>query len=51
MTVDQGQFEALMFKFPREKGETLTGWFDRLMGLAADENKPRLPYRDPGEDG
>lgn len=51
MTVDQHRFEELMFKFPRAKDETLTDWFDRLMGEDREETKPRLPYRDPGEEG
>lgn len=51
MKVEQAQFEALMFKFPRDPKESLTDWFDRLMARAWDEDKPRLPYRDPGEEG
>lgn len=51
MRVEQAQFEALMFKHPRGPKESLTDWFDRLMATAEEENKPRLPYRDPGEEG
>lgn len=39
-----------MFKFPRGEKEGLTDWFDRLMALAWEDEKPRLPYREPGED-
>jgi hypothetical protein len=48
--VEQAQFEALMFRFPRRDKESLTDWFDRLMAIAREEDRPRLPYREPGED-
>lgn len=47
--VEQAHFEALMYRSPRQGKESLTDWFDRLMAIADDENKPRLPYREPGE--
>lgn len=51
MKVEQAQFEALMFKFPRGSKESSVDWFDRLMAQAWNDDKPRLPYRDPGEEG
>jgi hypothetical protein len=39
-----------MQRFPRAKGETAPDWFDRLMRTAEVENRPRMPYREPGDD-
>lgn len=50
MSIDQERLVELMISRPREPKETLTDWFDRLMAIAWDEDKPRLPYREPGED-
>lgn len=49
MTVSQGEIADLMKQHPRQEGEELTAWFDRVYALAQQE--ARLPYRDPGEEG
>lgn len=44
-----GEIADLMVRMPREAGEDLTDWFERVLAKGHEEAR-RLPYREPGED-